>query len=415
MSGLEDRIRSARSAFDLTDADHQRSVTSLAEVFLEAGPETARREVERLAGALEARMAVLLADSRAWMRASRQSLRVGVVFAMWGEHHRLRPRGPDNPHGEESLATKLRQLSWATQGSAVDWHLYAVDDGCPHGSARIARTIAAADPLAARVSVLALADALPAESGPLRDLPSVDASRKAGAVMLGCERAIAEGADVVIYTDADNSVHLGQIGLLLRPFVDRGARAVLGSRKHPDSAVVKEAARWGIGIKVLRHMQRMIGHAVFSRGILDTQAAFKLYERTLLREILEAPTVYDFSFDTDWILACLSRGEAIEQVPFAFIDSAAESASIAQGPMTTWETLLFGLTRAVRRHGFCTGHAAEMAAVLEDEIADHRDLEKLIDRLPPELERAGEGDYGDPRCMSPEALRAWIRATIASG
>jgi hypothetical protein len=258
---------------------------------------------------------------------------------------------------------------------------------------------------------LSLADALPASSGPLHKLASVDASRKAGAIMLGCSQAIEDGAEAVIYTDADSSVHLGQVGLLLRPFAERGIRVVLGSRKHPRSVLVKEAARWGVGIKVLRHMQRMIGHAVFSRGILDTQAAFKLYESALLREILADPTVYDFSFDTDWILAALRRGVTIEQVPFAFIDSAAESASIAQGPMTTWETLLFGLTKAVRRHGYCTGAAAEMAAVLEQEIADHRDLEKLIDRLPPELEAAGEADYGDPACMSPEALRSWIRAT----
>jgi hypothetical protein len=328
---------------------------------------------------------------------------------MWGEHHRLRPRDPGNPHGEDSLATKLRQLDWATRGSEIGWQLYAVDDGCPHGSAAIARGIARADPLGGRVSVLSLADAVPASSGPLQKLPSADASRKAGAIMLGCSQAIEDGADAVIYTDADSSVHLGQVGLLLRPFAERGARVVLGSRRHPDSVVVKEAARWGVGIKVLRHMQRMIGHAVFSRGILDTQAAFKLYESSLLREILADPTVYDFSFDIDWILAALSRGGPIEQVPFAFIDSAAESASIAQGPMTTWETLLFGLTKAVRRYGYCSGAAAEMAAVLEEEIADHRDLEKLIDHLPAELEAAGDADLGDPGCMSPQALRAWIR------
>ncbi len=82
--------------------------------------------------------------------------------------------------------------------------------------------------------------------------------------------------------------------------------------------------------------------------------------------------------------------------------------------MTTWETLLFGLSKAVRRHGYCTGAAAEMADVLSEEIADHRDLERLIDRLPPELEAAGEADFGDPQRMSPQAVRAWIRAARES-
>jgi hypothetical protein len=141
---------------------------------------------------------------------------------------------------------------------------------------------------------------------------------------------------VVLYTDADVSVHLGQIGLLLQPYLERGTRVVLGDRKHPEAVLVKQEGRWDIGIKALRHMQRMVGRAVFSRGIHDAQAAFKLYEADLLSEIIADPTVYDFSFDSDWILAAIARGETIETVPFAFIDSAAESASIAQGPMTTW-------------------------------------------------------------------------------
>ena len=264
------------------------------------------------------------------------------------------------------------------------------------------------------MSVLSLADALPASDGPLHDLASADDSRKAGAIILGAMGAINDGSDAVIYTDADNSVHLGQIGLLLQPYIDTGAPVVLGDRKHADSVLVKEGARWGIGIKVLRHMQRMIGHAVFSQGILDTQAAFKLYDSSLLKEIIAEPTVYDFSFDTDWILAALKRGVDIRQVPFAFIDSAAESASITQGPMTTWETLLFGLEKQVRKYGFAKGDAAAMGEVLREEIKDYRDLEKVIDHLPPELEAAGEEDFGNPAVMSADAMRSWLRARVAS-
>lgn len=410
-------IDNARHHFDLTDPEHQESVTNLAETFLDR-PEPLE-EVLQLAGAaeapLEARMAALLAESRHWaLENAGCVLKVAVVFAMWGEHRRLKPRSDDNPSGENSLATKLAQLDWVTAGTAIDWHLYAVDDGCPHDSGSLARSIAGAHPLGERVTVLSLPEALPAEEGPLANLASADDSRKAGAVILGCDTALHNGADVVIYTDADNSVHLGQLGLLLRPHVESGARVVLGNRRHPDSVLVKEADRWGIGIKVLRHMQRMIGHAVFSRGILDTQAAFKLYEGSLLREIISDPTVYDFSFDTDWILAAIRREVSIAKVPFAFIDSAAESASITQGPMTTWETLLFGLIKAVRHHGFCTGQAAEMAAVVEEEIDGHQDLEKIIDLLPPELEPAGEADFGNPETMSPQAMRDWLRSVLTS-
>jgi hypothetical protein len=213
--------------------------------------------------------------------------------------------------------------------------------------------------------------------------------------------------DVIVYTDADNSVHLGQIGLLLRPHLQHNCRVVLGNRKHPDAVLVKQESRWGIGIKLLRHMQRMVGQPIFSRGILDTQAAFKLYQREVVLRSVAEPTVFDFSFDTDWILAAIASNEPMEMVPFAFIDSFAESASITQGPMTTWETLLLGLVKAVRKHD--VPHNEPMALVLEEEIRSSADLDILIHHLPPQLEAATEKDFGDPKVMSPEEVRAWIQ------
>jgi hypothetical protein len=414
----EELIKAAKTEFDLTDPSHQESVLQLAERFLDflkdGDIDVLRKQLRGEGVPMEARMAGLLACSKKWMLQNQQPKKVAVVFAMWGEQNRLLPKSENNPNGEDSLVAKLEQLDWAARESTIDWHLYAVDDGCPHGSGAIAKRVASEHLLGDKVSILSLNEALPADNGPLANLASADDSRKAGAIIMGAIAAIDDGADAVIYTDADNSVHLGQIGLLLQPYVDTQIPVVLGDRKHADSVLVKEGARWGIGIKVLRHMQRMIGHAVFSRGILDTQAAFKLYDSQLLKEMIAEPTVYDFSFDTDWILAALKRGVQIEQVAFAFIDSAAESASITQGPMTTWETLLFGLEKQVRKYGFAEGDAAAMGAVLREEIKDYRDLEKIIDHLPAELEQAGEKDYGDPAVMSPDALREWLRDRIVS-
>ncbi len=68
-------------------------------------------------------------------------------------------------------------------------------------------------------------------------------SRKGGAVILGCMAALNDDMDAVIYTDADNSVHLGQIGLLLQEHIDKRRRVVLGNRKHPDAVLVKQESR----------------------------------------------------------------------------------------------------------------------------------------------------------------------------
>lgn len=413
ITSFESLISCAKDSFDLTEPAHQASLQCLADALI-ADKHIAIEEIQdrarRPEAPLEFKIAAKLTESRRFLLHHRRPLKIGVVFAMWGEQNRLRPKSALNPNGEDALRTKIRQLEWVSKGTRIDWTLYPVDDGCPDHSGEIAREIAGACAESQKINVLFLAEHLPAAEGPLRRLASPDDSRKAGSIILGAGQAIMDGADAVIYTDADNSVHLGQIGLLLRPFVQDGVSVVLGNRKHPDSVLVKDGARWGIGIKNLRHMQRMIGHAIFSRGILDTQAAFKLYESSLLKEIMADPTVFDFSFDTDWISAFIARGEPFVQTPFAFIDSATESATAKQQPMTTWETLLLGLLKSLRKHNLLnTPESRHMARVIDEEIHDYRDLELIIDHLPPELADAGEADYGSAEVMAPEAMQAWIR------
>jgi hypothetical protein len=257
------------------------------------------------------------------------------------------------------------------------------------------------------IKVLFLDEAVPTDSGPLKNLPSANDSRKGGAIIYGAIEALKDGSEAVIYTDADNSVHLGQLGLLLEYYIENDFKVVLGNRKDPSAVLVKQENRWGIGIKLLRHMQRMVGEAIFSLGILDSQAAFKLYDAELLKKIIASPSVFDFSFDSDWIAASIVNGEHFAKVPFAFIDSFAESASIVQGPMTTWETLLLGLVKVVESRKL--RHNEAMAAVLKEEIKSAADLEILINVLPPELEGLDDKDLGNPEIMAPAQVQKWIK------
>ena len=415
MTALNTLISKAKTKFSLTEPSDQESLYALTSALLELNELTTdalQQAARKVDTPLEFKLAAKLVDSRRYALNVGKKLNIGVVFAMWGEQNRLLPKSDTNLNGEDSLRTKIQQMNWVTADTQINWTLYAVDDGCPYHSGKIAQEMVRTHPLGEKVKVLFLNAAVPTDSGPLKELKSADESRKAGAIILGCTQAISDGKDAIIYTDADSSVHLGQIGLLLKPFAEDNYRVVLGNRKDPDSVLVKEEGRWGIGIKLLRHMQRMVGEAIFSRNILDTQAAFKLYERSLLQQIIEAPTVFDFSFDTDWILATIGKGEPFAKVPFAFIDSFAESASITQGPMTTWEVLLMGLVKAVRRHG--VPHNEEMARVLSEEIQSSADLDALIHHLPPELANADAGLIGNPAVMSPEAVQSWIQERKAA-
>ena len=406
---LEQIYRSASNQFDLTESSHQICLLELADSLLDL-KQTSPAQLAALAQKedcpLAFKLAVKLVQSRKYLKQINKPISIGIVFAMWGEHHRLLEKSPSNINGENSLLTKVTQLTWACKGTKVNWHLYPVDDGCPHGSFDIASRIASRSSQPDKISVLQLKDGISATQGPLAALNDVDDSRKGGAIIYGCMQALADDADAVIYTDADNSVHMGQLGLILAPFVANKAHVVLGNRKDPRSILVKQEQRWGIGIKTLRHMQRMVGSSIFSQGIHDTQAAYKLISRDALQHTLAKPTVFDFSFDTDWILAAMQHQQHIATVPFAFIDSAAESASITQGPMSTWLTLLQGLVKALRARGAQYNH--KMAQLIDKEIQTAEDLERIIDLLPDELVNAKDAELGDQRLMSPEALAQWL-------
>ena len=393
--------------FDIASADEQARVRSWADQLLDDKPLTQQLiDAGRRPGiGIDESIAIKLALSRQQVLESGWAGSVACVFAMWGEQRRLMPRSEANPTGEDALHAKLDQLAWLFNDTGVSWSLVPVDDGDPDDSAAVAERRADCHPHRDRVTVLRLGDAIPAASGPLAGLANVDESRKGGAIVLGAHHALSHGVDAVVMTDADNSVNLAQLGLLIGPFAKGEAGVVVGDRKHPDSVLVKAEDRWGPGIVVLRHMQRMVGASLFDQGLRDTQAAFKLYGRRALTEILAAPSTYGFAFDSDWLYAAVAANETIQRVPFAFIDSFAESASLAQGPMTTWESLLKGLVAAARsRHA---DHDEEMAEVI-DGYANAECLEKVITQVPQPLIGAADSDLGQRDVMTPNELRHWL-------
>ncbi|CAM3260324.1 glycosyltransferase [Shewanella pealeana] len=412
---LEQLYRAASNQFDLTEPAHQDALLTLADSLL-ALQQTAPEQLIKLSQKddcpLAFKLAVKLVLSRQYVEQINEPITVGIVFAMWGEHHRLLGKSNTNPNGENSLLTKVQQLEWVCKKSNLDWRLYPVDDGCPHASFDIATRIAQQSKQAKKIQVLKLSDGVKLDKGPLANLKHVDDSKKGGAIIHGCMHALEDHLDAVLYTDADNSVHMGQLGLILQPFIEQDAQVVLGNRKHPMSILVKQEQRWGIGIKTLRHMQRMVGASIFTKGIHDTQAAYKLFSTEALACILANPSVFDFSFDTDWILAAMQHNLNIATVPFAFIDSAAESASITQGPMSTWLTLLQGLVTALRARNI--QYNKEMAQLIDEHVRTAEDLEAIIDKLPDELVNAKDCELGNEALMTPQVLSAWLTQVKAA-
>jgi hypothetical protein len=115
------------------------------------------------------------------------------------------------------------------------WELILVDDGCSEGSGRIAQAIADEEGLGDRVRVLHLADAIENGDEVTHPMQDTSESQKSGSVAYGMAEAVRSGHpnQVVVFTDADLSTHLGQVGLLVHPTVrDASSRRSRSSRER---------------------------------------------------------------------------------------------------------------------------------------------------------------------------------------
>lgn len=278
-----------------------------ARIFAIADNILARGDQVEIGGTAEYELASRLAESRRKVLTINVPLKIGISFAMWREVPRLLPRSASNPSGENCLQVKIEALEWLFAGTPVEWRLFAVDDGCPDDSYATALGQASSS----KVTVLRLADLLPAKQAPLSRLNSAHDSVKGGAIMAGTLRALEDGCTHIGYTDCDNSVHLGQLGLLLHPLLTEGKLAALGDRNASDSFVIRHQKRGQF--KILRHMMLMLGAGKVP--FADVPSPFKLFEARFFASILPKLQIFDFSFEYDvvpehvsnWRSPCHSR------------------------------------------------------------------------------------------------------------
>ena len=333
----------APAGWDLRDSVHLGFARRTADDFLAASHSSAdldrleRDLFERPADVpLGVHLAAKLARSRRRLEeiaAHRSSgplrstpLHVSVVFAMYREHERILPP-EEHEHGEDFLVRKIDQLEWLFGDlPSFTWQLLAVDDGCPDGSGMVAARILRERAPHSPVRVLFLEEAIEAGSPAARGLNSTDDSRKGGSIQYGLWTAASEhetSEHVVAYTDADLSTHLGQLGLLIDPIIGGGSDAAIGSRREPQSVVVKGGARNERGRKFIALWKQMLP---LLGDITDTQCGFKAWRASAALEILPDLIEHGFAFDVELLIKTeLRRPGSIARVPIAWIDSEAAS------------------------------------------------------------------------------------------
>ena len=128
----------------------------------------------------------------------------------------------------------------------------------------------------------------------------------AAAFRSGLQRALDEGADIIVNTDADNQYEGGDIGALVAPILSGEADVVIGDRG------VRDNAHFG---PFKRRLQRL-GSAVVRRlsrtDITDAVSGFRAMTRYAAQRI---NITSDFSYTTDMLIQAGRKRMCVVSVP----------------------------------------------------------------------------------------------------
>jgi glycosyltransferase involved in cell wall biosynthesis len=215
-------------------------------------------------------------------------------------------------HNEANRLATERFLSFARQSET---QLLFVDDGSTDATHQILGAMAGAAP--DRISAIRLAS----QSG------------KGGAVRAGLRTAIAAGADVVAYLDADLSTPLEELARLLAARRETDADAVLGSRVGLlGHDVQRSPARHYLG-----RIFATAASSVLGLQIYDTQCGAKVFRVCpALEQALAPPFRTRWVFDVE-LIARLQRADAgirLVEVPLQ------QWRDVGGSKLTVWDMFL---------------------------------------------------------------------------
>lgn len=177
-----------------------------------------------------------------------------------------------------------------------DGRVLVIDDGSPDGTGAIADRLA----------------------GELEWVDVLHRERKEGlgrAYVAGFERALADGAELVLEIDCDFSHDPQDVPRLIAA-VEDGADVALGSRYVPGGGT----ANWGL---LRRAISR--GASIYTRALLmpvhDATGGFKCFRRRVLESIdLDRIDAAGYVFQIETTFRALRKGFRVEEVPIRFTD-----------------------------------------------------------------------------------------------
>ena len=190
----------------------------------------------------------------------------------------------------------LPALVAAIHALPVQVHIIVVDDNSPDGTGDVA------DELAAR-------------------LPSVEVIHRSGKLGLGTayaagfDRAMTEGAELILTMDADFSHDPRYLPAMLE--ASRRYDLVIGSRYIPGGGV----RNWGPERKLLSWGANALAKALLGLHARDCTAGFRCYRRHVLETVNPASIrANGYSYLVEMLYQCQRAGFTIGETPIIFVD-----------------------------------------------------------------------------------------------
>jgi dolichol-phosphate mannosyltransferase len=177
------------------------------------------------------------------------------------------------------------------------------------------------------VDVLVIDDSSPDGTGEIADALAADLAfvcvlhreRKEGlgpAYLAGFQRALADGAELIVEMDCDFSHDPKDVPRLVAA-CESGADLALGSRYVPGGGT----ANWGIGRRLVSWGGSLYARLVLGVRIRDLTGGFKCYRRNVLETIdLQAIHSKGYAFQIEGTYRTLRKGFTVVEVPIRFAD-----------------------------------------------------------------------------------------------
>ena len=166
--------------------------------------------------------------------------------------------------------------------------------------------------------------------------------------------------------------------LLVNPLLTQNKTVAIGSRREPNSVVIKKGSRNDRGKLFIYLWKRLIPNL---GDIIDTQCGFKAFRAEIVPEIIEDLIEKKFAFDIELLLrAELLKKDSIIKIPIAWIDSEEASTTTDIQP---YLPMLKSIVKMSKEYFPKEQNTNEFIAFIESLSID--EFNRILDNIPSDI------------------------------